>query len=435
MVTVKSVIPHSPADKAGILNGDIIVSVNGNDIRDVLDYDFYTAEKKLKLSIKRGESLLCVNISKGEYENIGCEFDTFLMDKKQSCRNKCIFCFVDQNPKGMRETVYFKDDDERMSFLSGNYITLTNLSERDVERIIKMHISPVNISVHTTEPELRVMMMANKNAGASLSIIDKLADAGIWMNMQIVLCPGINDGVHLEKTLSDLAKFIPAVKSIAIVPVGLTKHREGLFPLRSFTKDECKEVIKTVNRFGDGFFEKYGERLCFASDEFYLTAKEDLPSEEFYDGFPQLDNGVGMIRSFLSDVMLELEDAKPKKALPEKFSVATGYAAYESICKATEMICKKLYGGDSSFVNIFRIKNDFYGESVTVAGLVTGGDLIAQLKGKELGKKLYIPDVMLRYEKDKFLDDVTVSEVSEKLGVELVPVCTGGAEFAELFFK
>lgn len=434
-VRIVGVVPHSPADKAGIVAGDLIVGINKNEINDVLDYDFHTAAKKLTVTIHRGDKLFDVKIVKGEYDSLGCEFETFLMDNKHSCKNGCIFCFVDQNPKGMRDTVYFKDDDSRMSFLSGSYVTLTNMSDADVERIIKMHISPIYISVHTTDPVLRVKMLRNKNAGACLEYLKRFSDAGIWMNLQIVLCPDWNDGAQLEKTLSDLEAYIPAVQSIAVVPVGLTKHRDGLCPLRPFTPDESRKVIATVDGFGDRFVKEYGSRICFASDEFYLSCNMPVPDDGFYEDYPQLDNGVGLIRSLLADVDRALEFESPKKKTPRPFSIVTGYAAYDCIKAAAKAVCEKLFGGDDGFLRIYRIRNDFFGESVTVAGLVTGGDIMKQLSGKDLGERMVIPRVMLRYEQDMFLDDVTPKELENTLGV---PVCisdTDGDSFVSLFLS
>ncbi len=382
--------------------------------------------------VHRGPELLTLKVRKDEYEQFGCEFDSYLMDKKRSCRNKCAFCFIDQNPKGMRESIYFKDDDSRMSFLAGNYITLTNLSDEDVERIIKMHISPINVSVHTTNPELRVKLMNNKNAGKCLSYLDKFAENGIWLNAQIVLCPELNDGKELERSLTDLEKYIPALQSIAVVPVGLTKHREGLYPLRAFTKEEAAEVIATVNRFGDRFLEKYGDRICYSADELYLKAELPIPEESFYGDYPQFDNGVGLLRSFISDVDYCLQEEEIL-AEPVPFSVATGYAAYPTLDESAERICQKYFKGDRSFIKLYKIKNVFFGESVNVAGLVTGGDLIKELEGKPLGKRLYIPKVMLRYEMDRFLDDVSLDEVSNKLNVEVVPLDADGTSFFRLF--
>jgi putative radical SAM enzyme (TIGR03279 family) len=319
-----------------------------------------------------------------------------------------------------------------MSFLAGNYITLTNLTDADVERIVKMHISPINVSVHTTNPELRVKLMANKNAGKCLSYMDTFAENGIWMNVQIVLCPELNDGAELERSLTELEKYIPALQSIAVVPVGLTKHREGLYPLRSFTKDEARAVIATVDRYGDAFLKKHGERICYCADELYIKAELPIPEEDYYGDYPQFDNGVGLIRSFKTDVSICMEDEKLKKK-PKPFSVVTGYAAYPTLNEALDRICTEYFEGDRSFVKLYKIKNEFFGDSVTVAGLVTGGDIIRELEGKQLGERLYIPKVMLRYEMDRFLDDVTVDELSEKLNVEVVPTDTDGAAFFELF--
>ena len=432
MVTVMSVSAGSPAHKAGIKADDIIISIDGNNICDVIDYDFYTADSSFSVLVHRGAELLTFKIKKDEYEPLGCEFESFLMDKKHSCKNKCAFCFIDQNPKGMRESIYFKDDDSRMSFLAGNYITLTNLSDADVERIVKMHISPINVSVHTTNPELRVKLMGNKNAGKSLSYMDRFAENGIWMNVQIVLCPGLNDKAELERSLKELERYVPALQSIAVVPVGLTKHRDGLYPLRTFTKDEAKSVIETVDRYGDRFCKKYGERICYCADELYLKAELPIPEEEYYGDYPQFDNGVGLIRSFISDVSYCLDDGKLTKT-PKPFSVVTGMAAYATLSEMTDKICKKYFGGDKSFVKLYAVENEFFGKSVTVAGLVTGGDIIRSLKGKDLGERLFIPKVMLRYEMDRFLDDVTLEELSEELGVEVVPVDTDGNSYFKLF--
>lgn len=425
MVTVKSVIKGSPADKKGIAKGDIIISVNGNEIKDVLDYRFYITEKKLDILIHRGPELFSVKISKGEYDDIGLDFETFLMDKKQSCTNKCIFCFIDQLPEGMRDSLYFKDDDSRLSFLMGNYITLTNMSEEDIRRIIKMHMSPINVSVHTTEPELRCRMLNNRFAGDKLKFLSELAGAGISINCQIVLCRGINDGEHLIKTLTDLSLFYPSVSSIAVVPAGLTKHRQGLYPLTQFDAKECREVILTVDRLRAKFRKKYGTGLCCCSDEFYLMAGMPLPDEAYYEGYSQLDNGVGLITSMKDEFYEELEyldeDYGPSKELD--FSVATGYAAHSFIEGITADLCKKRPGLRGK---VFRIRNDFFGESITVAGLVCGCDLVSQLEGQELGSVLFIPSVMLRSEGDMFLDSMTVKEAEKRLGVRIIATeCTG----------
>ena len=295
MVTITDVLPKSRAAKAGIQAGDILLSINGHEIRDVLDYRFYLTERDVTLSIHRGPELIEARIHKQEYDDIGLDFETPLMDKKHSCENKCVFCFIDQLPKGMRKTLYFKDDDSRLSFLHGHYITLTNLQARDIQRIIDMHISPVNVSVHTTNPELRVKMMKNKRSGEVLSYLKMLADAGITLCCQIVLCKGLNDGEELKRTMRDLAALAPAMESTSVVPAGLTKFRDGLYPLEPFTREECREVIETITAFGDECKEALGSRLFFPSDEFYLTAELPLPEDDFYEGYMQIENGVGML--------------------------------------------------------------------------------------------------------------------------------------------
>lgn len=428
MVTVSAVDVGSKAEAAGILPGDILLSVNGNDISDILDYRYYITEKRIELLIHRGPELFTLSLEKGEYDDIGLEFETFLMDKKHTCRNQCIFCFIDQNPKGMRETIYFKDDDSRLSFLMGNYITLTNMTDKDIDRIIKMRMTPINISVHTTNPELRCQMLHNRFAGDTLRFLKKLTEAQITINCQIVLCKGVNDGKELEKTMMDLKAFYPYVGSVAIVPAGMTKFREGLYPLSPFTEQEAGATIDQINCIGDQCLQEYGIRLFYPSDEFYLTAHRDLPKEDFYDGYPQLENGVGMITSMETEFLEELpyiaEDYD--LSLQRKFSIATGEAAYSFINRITQKLleaCPKLSG------KVYLIKNDFFGHSITVAGLICGSDLIKQLSGKELGDVLYLSSSMLRDEGDCFLDDVTVSDVEKALGVKIVTTDSNGHDF------
>ena len=307
MVEIKKVEKNSYAYKAGIKEGDMLISVNGNAISDVLDYRFYIAEKKLEIRLCRDKTEIQTVIKKQQYDDIGLEFETYLMDKKQTCKNKCVFCFIDQNPKGMREDIYFKDDDSRLSFFFGNYITLTNLSDADADRIIKMHISPINISVHTTNPELRVKLMKNKKAGDCLKYLEIFNEGGISMNTQIVLCKGLNDKKELEKTISDLSGYYPNMMSIAVVPSGLTMHREGLFPLEAFDGEDAKEVIEIIDKMRKENMEKYGERIVQAADEWYILAKKELPGEDYYDGYPQLDNGVGCITSQKNEIKNEIE--------------------------------------------------------------------------------------------------------------------------------
>ena len=426
MVKIISVEKKSYAEKCGIHNGDILLSVNNNAINDVLDYRFYIMEKTLLISVDRGGEKIDFKINKPEYTDIGLEFATYLMDEKKRCRNNCIFCFIDQNPKGMRETIYFKDDDERLSFLQGNYVTLTNLKEADIDRIIKMRISPVNVSVHTTNPELRVKMLNNRFAGDCLRYIKKLDDAGVALNLQFVLCKGINDGEELVRSLTDVSR-LENVESIALVPAGLTGHREGLYPLEPFDKNSASAVIDIANRFGDENFEKRGIRLIYPSDEFFLLAKRDFPSEDYYEGYPQLENGVGMIRSD-TDEFLECLENLPEMDYNRKVTVVTGEAAFDFISSLAKLAMNKY---KNLSVSVRAIKNNFFGGSVTVSGLVTGGDIIDQLKGTDLGDAVLIPSVMLRSEGDLFLDNVSLDDVRHALGVPVLVTERGGWSLCE----
>lgn len=427
-VIIESVEKHSPADKAGVKSGYTLLSINGNEIMDVLDYRFYQSNQKLVLSlINEKGKVKKIRVKKGEYDELGLNFSTYLMDQKHSCRNKCIFCFIDQMPKGMRDSLYFKDDDSRLSFLFGNYITLTNITEHEVERIIKMHISPINISVHTTNPDLRVKMMRNKNAGNVLSIINRFNDAGIKINCQMVLCPGYNDGKELERTLEDLTNLENA-ECIAAVPVGLTKHRDGLSDLKPFDKQGANETIEIINRFGEKCLEKYGSRRVYASDEFYIKAELPMPDADFYGDFLQLDNGVG-IWSLLkqeSDDAIKICDYKLSKK--RKISLVTGKAAYPLITQIVDKMGKKW---DNLEYKVYAIENDFFGPLITVAGLVTATDISKQIGGEDLGEELLIPEVMLRNEKDMFLDSVTISELEEKLNTKIRVVNIDGYDFVD----
>ena len=415
-VTVTAIEDGSPAAKAGMTAGEKLISLNGNEIMDVLDYRFYQNECSLSVVTEREDGeLVTREVSKDEYEELGLLFDTYLMDRQRSCRNKCIFCFIDQLPKGMRESLYFKDDDSRMSFLFGNYITLTNITDHEVERIISMHISPVNVSVHTTDPELRVRMMGNRFAGDALSVLWKLCDAGIEINTQLVLCPGYNDGEALIRSLSDLISR-ESIKSIALVPVGLTGHREGLTELRPFSREEAAAVIETAESFGEKCIEKWGERRVYPADEFYLIAGREMPPSDFYEDFAQLENGVGMWSLTADEANAENGSARRMSLLRRKVSSVTGEAAYPLISKLVAEVTEKHRGVECT---VYPIRNDFFGGHITVTGLVTGGDIIKQLKGKDLGSELIVPSVMLRHEKDKFLDDVTVEELEQALGVKV----------------
>lgn len=431
MVKVTGVQSDSAAAECRIKAGDVLCTVNGNEINDVLDYRFYMTECSVTLVLERnGEKYECV-IEKDEYEDVGMEFETPLMDEKHSCKNGCIFCFIDQNPKGLRESLYFKDDDSRLSFIHGNYVTLTNMTDKDVDRIIKMHISPVNISVHTTNPELRVRMMKNRHSGEVLRYLKRFMDAGLSMCGQIVLCRGVNDGAELERSLSDLMGYYPAMGSVAVVPAGLTKHRDGLYPLSDFTKDEAARVIDTVDRFGEEMLRKHGTRQFFAADEWYLKAGREIPPKEYYEDYPQLENGVGMLRSFSEEFGMAVEDAADfvsANASERTVTVATGTAAYATLSRfgqAVEKICPHVK------VNVVEIVNDFFGHSVTVSGLLTGRDILAQLQGRELGDEVLISASCLRHGEDVFLCGMTLSELSRQLSVPVRAVDCDGYTFFE----
>ena len=412
-----------------IHGGDKLISVNGFDIRDVLDYRFYTSDEKLRLLIEtESGKRRTVKIKKGEYDDLGLVFDTYLMDKHHACKNKCIFCFIDQMPEGMRESLYFKDDDSRLSFLFGNYVTLTNLTDEDIDRIIKMHISPVNVSVHTMNPELRVKMMKNPNAGSSLRYLNRLAEAGIKLNTQLVLCPGINDGKELQYSLDELGKLYPAVQSIAAVPVGLTKYRDNLPPLEPFDKKMSAAVIDAIDDFNIHFQYFHGETIAYAADEFYLKADRPIPPEEYYGSFPQLENGVGMWRSLENEFMQALNTCETASIAPRHVSVATGTAAYPLMKKLADAAMERISG---LTVSVFEIQNNFFGASVTVSGLLTGRDLAEQLGGKNLGDVLLICENMLRSGEEVFLDDMTVSELSERLGVPILANRADGFDLLE----
>lgn len=426
-VLIKDVIKSSPADKKGIKAGDSLVKISGHEITDFLDYQFYTKESKISVVFEREGKTKAVWVKKGEDEDLGLEFETYLMDEQRHCKNKCIFCFIDQNPKGLRESIYFKDDDSRLSFLFGNYITLTNLSERDIEKIIEMHITPVNVSVHTMNKQLRVQMMKNKNSGESLDILYRLAQNGIDINAQLVLCPGINDGDELRYSLDKLGELCPHLLSVACVPVGVTKYREGLFEMPQYTKERACEVIDIINEYGDKFKTLFGTRLVYAADEFYLKAQREMPCGEYYETYAQIENGVGMWTSLKEEFLDELDSCDA--ADPEiHLSAATGVAAYPLIKELADKFQNKY---NKSKIDVYEIKNDFFGHSITVAGLVTGGDLIKQLSHKPLAETLIIPDVMLRSEGDLFLDNVSAEDVEKALNVTLrVNSCTGSELFS-----
>lgn len=419
---VKSLSRGSMAYKAGVRRGDTVLYINGREINDILDYKFAAADEELLITLKKPDgSEREIKILNSEFLDLGMGFAGALFDGARRCKNKCIFCFVDQLPKGMRETLYFKDDDARLSFLQGNYITLTNLTENDIDRIKEMRLSPVNISVHTTNPELREAMLRNPKAGAAMEIMRSLAAAGISMNLQIVLCRGLNDGGELDKTIGELAQLFPAAQSLSVVPVGITRYREGLFKLTPYDSESAGEVIDQVFGWQKKLLKKIGARFVFAADEFFITAGRKVPAPHEYEGFLQLENGVGL----LSDMRAEFLAALDKK--PERepgASIITGVAAAEFL-KGLVKTATDRYGGE---IDVFAVENRFFGPLITVAGLVTGRDIIRALSGKGLRGKIIIPSVMLKSGEEVFLDDITVSELERELGAKITVSGAGGGD-------
>ena len=430
-VTIFSVDHDSPAEHAGILPGETLCSINGNEICDILDYRFYETEKEVLLLLDAQGADREIKLRKGQYESIGLQFETYLMDRQRSCRNKCVFCFIDQLPSGMRESLYFKDDDSRLSFLFGNYITLTNLSQREADRIIKMKISPINISVHTTNPELRCRMMGNRFAGDCLRYLYQFAEAGIKLNCQLVLCHGWNDGEELERTLRDLLPLYPSVQSIALVPLGVTKFREGLTPLTPYTAETALEVVRAAERWGEQMQKQHGERICYAADEFYLKAGLLIPDAAFYGAFDQLENGVGLIANFREEFLFALEDVSGDEET-HSGTLITGVSFAPFLEELLDGLRRKCH---NLTCKVAAIRNDFFGESINVAGLVTGGDILKQLRGKELGGRLLVPDTMLRHEGDLFLDNVSLKDLERELGVPVSVVPDDGGELLKLILR
>ena len=425
---VKNTAAGSIAEEMGIEPGDRLISIDGQEIEDVFDYQFYEESEELVLLIEKpdGEQWE-LEIEKEADEPLGIEFGQGLMDEYRSCRNKCIFCFIDQMPPGMRDTLYFKDDDSRLSFLQGNYITLTNMSSHDVERIVRYRLEPINISFQTTNPELRCRMLHNRFAGDALKKVDILYRGGIEMNGQIVLCKGVNDGEELERSIRDLTRSLPLLKSVSVVPVGLTRFREGLYPLEPFTKEEAREVLSVIHRWQEKIYKQYGLHFIHAGDEWYLLAEEDIPEEERYDGYLQLENGVGMLRLLFNEFeegMSRLGGGPGSGAI----SAATGKLAYPYIRRMADRVEEQFPGRK---IHVYCIRNDFFGERITVSGLVTGQDIIAQLKGKELGSRLLLPCNMLKADEDVFLDDITVKEVSDALQVPVDIVKSSGQDLID----
>lgn len=425
---VKSLMPGGIGEELGIEPGDKLLAINGNEIQDVFDYYYYEESEQLLLLIEKpdGEEWE-LEIEKDEDESLGIEFDQSLMDEYRSCRNKCMFCFIDQMPKGMRETLYFKDDDSRLSFLQGNYITLTNMSDHDVERIVKYRLEPINISFQTTNPQLRCKMLHNRFAGEALKKVDILYRGQIEMNGQIVLCKGVNDGEELERTIRDLTGYLPYLKSVSIVPVGLTKYRDGLYPLEPFTKEDAREVLSVIHRWQEKIYQEHGIHMIHAGDEWYVLAEEEVPEEERYDGYLQLENGVGMMRLLFNEVQ-EALSAVTGDGRQREISLATGRLMYPYIGKILEEIRKKF---PNITTHLHAIRNDFFGERITVSGLITGQDLTGQLKGQPLGERLLLPCNMLKIGEPVFLDDFTLEEVENSLQVKTDIVKSSGQDLLD----
>lgn len=423
---IRKVFPDSIAEEMELVPGDELISINGQPIEDVFDYHYLVNDEYLEILVRKADGEEWeLEIEKDFEEDLGVEFENSLMDEYRSCRNHCIFCFIDQMPPGMRETLYFKDDDSRLSFLQGNYVTLTNMSDHDIDRVIRYHLAPINISFQTTNPKLRCEMLHNRFAGDIFPKVDRLFQAGIEMNGQVVLCKGVNDGEELERTIRDLSGYLPHLKSVSVVPVGLSKYREGLHPLEPFNREDALGVLETVHRWQKKLYEQYGLHFIHCSDEWYILAGLPLPEEERYDGYLQLENGVGMLRLLEEEVQEELAHRKGDERV-RRVSIATGKLAAPFIQENVERV-RTVYGNVEA--QVYPIRNDFFGELITVSGLITGQDLKEQLKGKDLGECLLIPCNMLRAGDNVFLDDVTVEEVEEQLGVPVAVVDEDGVSF------
>ena len=424
---IERVIAHSIGEELGIVPGDVLLEISGHRIEDVLDYYFYTTAEELTLKIRDHQGEVWeAEIEKEEKEDLGLVFEDSFMGTYQHCHNRCIFCFIDQMPKGMRPTLYFKDDDSRLSFLNGNYITMTNMKEQDIERTIRYHMSPINLSIHTTNPELRVKMLKNPKAAEIMQHIGRLAEAGIVLNGQIVLCKGINDGEELERTLRDLEPYVPAMQSLSIVPVGLSRYREGLYPLEPFTREDAKALIRQVEPWRKKFYQNTGLHFVHLSDEFYILAEEGLPEEEAYDGYLQIENGVGMMRLFWDEAQEEICQIPEGSRGYGRVSLVTAVSTYGYIKKITEQILARMQGGE---VHVHCIRNDFFGERITVTGLLTGQDIRAQLTGKDLGKLLLLPENLLKADEEILLDDVSVEDLKKALQTPIDIVKSSGRDF------
>lgn len=424
---ISKVDPGSIGEELELEPGDRVLTINGNPVEDIFDYEYYVNSPSMTMVVRKANGEEWELDIENDYEDLGLTFENGLMSDYRSCSNKCIFCFIDQMPPGMRETLYFKDDDTRLSFLQGNYVTLTNLKDKDVERIIRFKLAPINISVQTTNPELRCMMLHNRFAGRALKIIDRLYEAETPMNGQIVLCKGVNDGEELERTIRDLTGYLPYLKSVSIVPVGLTKYRDGLYPLEPFTKEDAREVLSVIHRWQEKIYQEHGIHMIHAGDEWYVLAEEEVPEEERYDGYLQLENGVGMMRLLFNEVQ-EALSAVTGDERQREISLATGRLMYPYIGKILEEIRKKF---PNITTHLYAIRNDFFGERITVSGLITGQDLTGQLKGQPLGERLLLPCNMLKIGEPVFLDDFTLEEVENSLQVKTDIVKSSGQDLLD----
>ncbi len=422
---IKAVDTGSIAEELELEPGDEVLSIDGHELEDIFDYEYYVNSESILMTVRKKNGEEWELEIENQYEDLGLTFENGLMSEYRTCRNNCIFCFIDQMPPGMRDTLYFKDDDSRLSFLQGNYVTLTNMSEHDIARIIEFKLAPINISVHTTNPELRCRMLHNRFAGEALSKIDRLYEAGVSMNGQIVLCKGVNDKEELERTISDLSKYLPYMESVSIVPVGVSKFRDGLFPLSPIEKEDAVSVLEIVERWQKKLFKEHGSHFIHASDEFYILAERPMPEESRYDGYIQLENGVGMLRLLETEVRDALKEEGGADA-PEELSIATGTLAARFIEQHARLVCEKF---PERTIHVYPIVNHFFGEQITVAGLITGQDLIAQLKGKPLGKRLLLPECMFRSGEEVFLDDLTRQDVQNALQVQVDIVKSSGQDF------
>jgi putative radical SAM enzyme (TIGR03279 family) len=424
---IKAIDPDSIADQLELKPGDEVLSIDGHILEDVFDYEYYVNSESILMIVRKKNGEEWELEIENEYQDLGITFENGLMSDYKSCHNKCIFCFIDQMPPGMRETLYFKDDDSRLSFLQGNYVTLTNMSEHDIARIIKFKLAPINISVHTTNPELRCKMLHNRFAGKALEKIKQLYDAEVPMNGQIVLCKDVNDGKELDRTIGDLSEFLPYMKSVSVVPVGISKYRDGLYPLQPITKEDARETLELVEKWQEKLYKAHGTHFIYASDEFYILAEYPMPKEDRYDGYIQLENGVGMLRLMEEEICDALKNLEGDEKT-EEISIATGRLAAPYIRKHAELIKEKHPG---RIIHVYPIMNEFFGEQITVAGLITGQDLIHQLKSQNLGRRLLLPECMFRNGEEVFLDDVTRQELQNALQVQVDIVKSSGQDFVE----